>query len=487
MPIDELKTKFDKSAKKSKVSIPIKELKTNYEEPTKKIKQDAEGLEPISIRTKKTKKIPIDNQIQKETKTIKLFDDGIKKTYRRKNQYDPNQKYRRYKSKVEAKLYENLVGEPEQSIVEAIREATEQLKSPSIRKIIRDTNIDSQDLDTSEIRTENDVIQPKNQEEKRHQLLDAIEKRNPELKKDRENREKKAINTIEDAIIRKMSKDIFINTMENKYDFLKVDREQPFQSIMKQFRKKEGAEEKKLLKSAINNKVNNEIKYLDNEISKLEAEIQGQKIDYISNKNNDELNNKKANIIQNAFRNRLARKEFKKEKTIKDLNDTTQEKLQTKLNPKTRNISTQAGNTISTSEVGTGPRGRGRPSNRERVLYASQPKFRTAISKSPNRGSRSSSKISDLSDMTDLSDMSYMSDLIRSPSRTRTNELPMFNAARMRVLLGTSPTKKLSTPIKKKKNWFKKSKRIKIKSYISIRYNNNGTSIFIPEKFKLFY
>ena len=176
MPIDELKTKFDKSAKKSKVSIPIKELKTNYEEPTKKIKQDAEGLEPISIRTKKTKKIPIDNQIQKETKTIKLFDDGVRKKYRRKQEYDPNQKYRRYKSKVEAKLYENLVGEPEQSIVEAIREATEQLKSPSIRKIIRDTNIDNQDFDASEIRTESDVRQPKRLNDKQQDLEGSINK-----------------------------------------------------------------------------------------------------------------------------------------------------------------------------------------------------------------------------------------------------------------------------------------------------------------------
>ena len=176
MPIDELKTKFDKSAKKSKVSIPIKELKTNYEEPTKKIKQDAEGLEPISIRTKKTKKIPIDNQIQKETKTIKLFDDGVRKKYRRKKEYDPNQKYRRYKSKVEAKLYENLVGEPEQSIVEAIREATEQLKAPSIRKIIRDTNIDNQDFDASEIRTESDVRQPKRLNDKQQDLEGSINK-----------------------------------------------------------------------------------------------------------------------------------------------------------------------------------------------------------------------------------------------------------------------------------------------------------------------
>ena len=101
MPIDELKTKYDKSAKK---------LKSHYEEPIKKIKQDVEGLEPVSIRTKKTKKIPIDNQIQKETIPNKLFDDGIRKTYRRKKTQDPNQKYRRYKSKVEAKLYENLVG-----------------------------------------------------------------------------------------------------------------------------------------------------------------------------------------------------------------------------------------------------------------------------------------------------------------------------------------------------------------------------------------
>jgi hypothetical protein len=161
MPIDELKTKYDKSAKKSKVSVPIKELKTDYEEPTRKIKQDAEGLEPVSIRVRKTKKIPIDNQIKNETKPSKLFDDGVRKTYRRKKTQTPNQKYRRYKSKVEAKLYENLVGEPEQSIVEAIREATEQLKAPSIRKIIRDANIDNQDLDASEIRTENDVRQPK--------------------------------------------------------------------------------------------------------------------------------------------------------------------------------------------------------------------------------------------------------------------------------------------------------------------------------------
>ena len=115
-------------------------------------------------------------------------------------------------------------------------------------------------------------------------------------------------------------------------------------------------------------------------------------MDYMSYKNNDEFNNKKASIIQNAVRNRLARKEFKsikdlndnasilhnavrnrlarKEKTIKDLNDTIQEKLQKKFNPETRDISTQAGNTISTSEVWTEPRGRGRPSNRERVLYA---------------------------------------------------------------------------------------------------------------------
>ena len=152
MPIDELKTKYDKSAKK---------LKSHYEEPIKKIKQDVEGLEPVSIRTKKTKKIPIDNQIQKETIPNKLFDDGIRKTYRRKKTQDPNQKYRRYKSKVEAKLYENLVGEPEQSIVEAIKEATEQLKAPSIRKIIKDANNDNVDLDASEIRTENDVRQPK--------------------------------------------------------------------------------------------------------------------------------------------------------------------------------------------------------------------------------------------------------------------------------------------------------------------------------------
>ena len=152
MPIDELKTKYDKSAKK---------LKSHYEEPIKKIKQDVEGLEPVSIRTKKTKKIPIDNQIQKETIPNKLFDDCIRKTYRRKKTQDPNQKYRRYKSKVEAKLYENLVGEPEQSIVEAIKEATEQLKKPSIRKIIKDANNDNGDLDASEIRTENDVRQPK--------------------------------------------------------------------------------------------------------------------------------------------------------------------------------------------------------------------------------------------------------------------------------------------------------------------------------------
>lgn len=146
---------------KSKVSIPIKDLKHHYEEPIRKIKQDANGLEPVSIRTKKTKKISIDNQIQKETIPNKLFDDGVRKTYRRKKTQDPNQKYRRYKTQVEAKLYENLVGEPEQSIVEAIKEATEQLKAPSIRKIIKDANKDNGDLDASEIRTENDVRQPK--------------------------------------------------------------------------------------------------------------------------------------------------------------------------------------------------------------------------------------------------------------------------------------------------------------------------------------
>ena len=33
-------------------------------------------------------------------------------------------------------------------------------------------------------------------------------------------------------------------------------------------------------------------------------------MDYMSYKNNDEFNNKKASIIQNAVRNRLARKEY---------------------------------------------------------------------------------------------------------------------------------------------------------------------------------
>ena len=37
MLIDELELKFDKSAKKSKVSIPIKELKNIYDEQTKKL------------------------------------------------------------------------------------------------------------------------------------------------------------------------------------------------------------------------------------------------------------------------------------------------------------------------------------------------------------------------------------------------------------------------------------------------------------------
>ena len=172
-------------------------------------------------------------------KPSKLFDESIKKTCRRKKQYDPNQKYRRYKSKVEAKLYENLVKEPEQSIVEAIKEATEQIKAPGIKKIIKDANIDNKDLDSSEIIHLNDVIQPKNQEEKRHQLFDAIEKRNPELKQDRK---KKAAEKIEGAFKKKIMDDNLFTELEKEHG-IKIDKDQPFKSIMNEVRKYEGADE----------------------------------------------------------------------------------------------------------------------------------------------------------------------------------------------------------------------------------------------------
>jgi hypothetical protein len=176
------------STKKTKISMPIKDLKTDYEQTPHKIKQEVEGLNPITIRAKKIKQIDIDNPVIKKSKSKKfqIFDEGIKRTYRRKNKLDDDQKYRAYKSNTEQKLYESFIVEPEQSVVEAIKEAVSQLKTPNIKKLLKDANAENKHLDTSEIISHHDVVQPKTQEEKRATLLDAVERRAQEAKRKEE-------------------------------------------------------------------------------------------------------------------------------------------------------------------------------------------------------------------------------------------------------------------------------------------------------------
>ena len=185
------------TAKKTKISMPIKDLKTDYEQTPHKIKQEVEGLNPITIRDKKTKQIYIDNPVVKESKSKQpqIFNEAIKRTYRRKNKYDNNQKFRAYKSNTEQKLYESFIVEPEQSVVEAIKEAVSQLKTPNIKKLLKDANAENKHLDTSEIISHHDVVQPKTQEEKRATLLDAVEKRDREAK-----RKEEALSTLTKAI-----------------------------------------------------------------------------------------------------------------------------------------------------------------------------------------------------------------------------------------------------------------------------------------------
>ena len=61
-------------------------------------------------------------------KVKKKFDEGIKRTRLRQDyeKDDDTQRLRAYKTNVEQKSYENLVGEPEQSVLKAMQEAVSQ-------------------------------------------------------------------------------------------------------------------------------------------------------------------------------------------------------------------------------------------------------------------------------------------------------------------------------------------------------------------------
>jgi hypothetical protein len=294
--------------KRTKISMPIQELKSEYDNQPQKISQDVGGLNSVSIRVKKTKKIPIHNQIIKESKKNKIFDEGIKRTYRRKNNYDANQKYRAYKTNVEQKLYENLVEAPEQSIVEAIHEAVSQLKKPSMKKIIKDANAENKDLDTSEIISHHDVVQPKSQEEKRATLLDAIDKQKE--KTDASNTLKAVLKRQKDS--ENYSHDLDAKQKEEKRAILldAIERRNPEKIKLKEDAKStltkaiKHRKERKEAQKEIFKKADENLEKImkGNSLTKIQAAVRGK-----AAQNNMNEMSKAAKTIQRVVRNKAAK------------------------------------------------------------------------------------------------------------------------------------------------------------------------------------